>query len=255
MSIAPAGRGSVHLLSRARRKRFLQSILLLSAAVFPIAQAQDERRVTSPNGQIEFRLFVATQGNSNLPRIAYQVLFRGDPLLGTSFMGLDIYNQEPLLGENDGLTSSSSSKGSLYNSLTVKYMQNGSLGRLIDVEVRAYNDGVAFRYRIPPSTPLAELLIAEEATEFHFPEEAGSGPIFHLAGAWVTITESTPVRYPPMHLIRSDPATMPTRLARSGDPNIAFEGATPLTCPWRIVAINSNPDSVLKSEIIADLKR
>ena len=38
-----------------------------------IAVAQDERRVTSPNGQIEFRLFIATQGNSNLSRIAYEV--------------------------------------------------------------------------------------------------------------------------------------------------------------------------------------
>ena len=80
----------------------------------------------------------------------------------TSFLGLAILNQEPLLGENVGLTSSSiHQRHSGYNSLLAKYMQNGSLGRLIDIEARVYNDGVAFRYLIPPSTPLSDLSIAE----------------------------------------------------------------------------------------------
>jgi hypothetical protein len=238
---------------RDRRKRFFA--FLICAAFAQNAFAQDERRVSSPNGQIEFRLFIASQGNSNLPRIAYEVSFRGRPLIGMSFLGLDIFNQEPMLGENDGLMSSSAAKGSLYNSLTAKYMQNGSLGRLIDVEVRAYDDGVAFRYVIPPSTPLTEILIAEEATEFHFAQEISADPILHLAAGWVKITESKPGSYPPMHLTRSDQTTELTRLVRSGDQKIAFEGTTPLTCPWRIVAIGPNRDSVLKSAIISDLTR
>ncbi len=194
----------------------LLAFVSLACAAF----AQDERRVKSPNGQIEFRLFIATQENSNLSRIAYQVFYRGKPLLETSFLGLDILDQEPLLGENVGLTSSSSAKSAKYNSLVGKYMQNGSLGRLINVEVRAYDDGVAFRYVIPPSTPLIEILIAEEATEFR------SAP-----GAVFEVTESKSKDYPPMHLIHSDQKTLLTRLDRP------FQGATPLTCPWRIIAI------------------
>lgn len=212
-----------------------------------VAFAQDERRVASPNGQIEFRLFIATQGNSNLPRIAYEVSFRSKPLLDMSFMGLDIFSQEPLLGENDGLTSSSSSKGDRYNSLTAKYMQNGSLGRLIDVEVRAYDDGVAFRYVIPPSTPLTEILIAEEATEFRFPQEIGSDPVIHGAAGWLKITESKSGNYPPMQLVHTDSMTLLTRLIRSGDAKIAYDGTTPLTCPWRVIAIGPNRESVLRA--------
>ncbi len=109
--------------------------------------------------------------------------------MNTSFLGLDIQDQEPLLGENVGLTSSSSTTSKKYNSLVAKYMQNGSLGRLINVEVRAYNDGVAFRYVIPQSTPLIEILIAEEATEFR-PSKPDQ----------VTLTESKSETYPPMHL-------------------------------------------------------
>jgi len=205
------------------------SAMALASCIF----AQDERRVASPNGQIEFRLFVATQDNTNLSRIAYEVFYHGKLLIKTSYLGLDIYIQEPLLGENDGLTSSNSALSPSYNSLVARYMQNGSLGRLIDVEVRAYNDGVAFRYIIPPSTPVIDLLIDEEATEFRF-TQAVNPPLFEIAGTWVKIGESASPTYPPMHLIHEDPSTLLTRLDRK------FQGAPPLTCPWRTIGIDSN---------------
>jgi hypothetical protein len=192
-------------------------VLLACTAFAPVAFAQnDERRVTSPDGQLEFRLFIATQGNSNLSRIAYEVFLKGKPLVSTSYLGLDIADQEPLLGENVGLTSSNSATSAKYNSLTAKYMQNGSLGRLINIEVRAYNEGVAFRYVIPPSTPLMEIVIAEEATEFRV-----------VSPGQVTISESKSQTYPPMHLDQNT--------ARLAHP---FRGTTPLTCPWRTISLS-----------------
>lgn len=205
--------------------RRILAFVFLACAAF----AQDERRISSPNGEIEFRLFVTTQESNNLSRIAYEVFYRDKPLVTTSFLGLDIQDQEPLLGESLGLISSSSLKNGKYNSLVAKYMQNGSLGRLIDVEVRVYNDGVAFRYHIPPSTPLTQILIAEEDTEFR---QTGKGPA-------VEIGESKSGSYPPMHLIHLDQGAMVTRLARS------FQGSTPLTCPWRVIAIGPNLSSIL----------
>jgi hypothetical protein len=192
------------------------ALVLLTSAAF----AQDERRVTSPNGQIEFRLFVATQENSSLSRIAYEMFLRGKPLLIKSFMGLAIQDQEPLLGENVGLTSSTSTNDTKYNSLTAKYMQNGSLGRMINVEVRAYDGRVAFRYVIPLSTPLADFLIDGEATEFR----AAPGAVFN-------VTESKSETYPPMHLARADQMTTVIELDH------AFQATSPLICPWRIVTV------------------
>ncbi len=253
--------------------RRLLAFVVLTCAAF----AQDERRVTSPNGQIEFRLFIATQTDSSLPRIAYEVFYQGKPLLRASFMGLDIEAQEPLLGENVGLTSSSSSKSSRYNSLIAKYMQNGSLGRLIDVEARAYNDGVAFRYVIPPSTPLMEMVILQEATEFRFAQsiphqsepkelldyaldssigfvpftadEAVIYDVVPLNGAWVAITESKKHNDPASHLIRSNPTTDFTRLDHP------FHATAPLTFPWRIVSVGAAPAQAIKSAIVVDLNR
>ena len=61
--------------------------------------------VTSPNGQIEFDLFLTQQPDLSEPlvRLAYQVIFKGKMLMDTSFMGLNIRDQ-PILGTNVGLT-------------------------------------------------------------------------------------------------------------------------------------------------------
>ena len=121
-------------------------------------------------------------------------------------MGLDIRDQEPFLGENPGFMSSDAGSNTKehYNFLVAHYMQNGSLGRRFDVEVRAYDDGVAFRYVIPKSTPLEEILIRDEATEFNF---AQPGVLSHLDAksdfdlpfvveqpgiGWVAITDAGP---------------------------------------------------------------
>ena len=85
-----------------------------------------------------------------------------------SYLGFLIHNQEPLLGENLGLSASRTGRGEDYNWLIGEFIQNGSLGRRINVEVRAYNQGVAFRYIIPRTSALEDIVIEEEETEFRF---------------------------------------------------------------------------------------
>jgi hypothetical protein len=198
------------------------------------AWAQDELRVASPNGKVEFRVYVATQIDRSLSRLAYQVSVGGKPLVEQSYLGLDIWDQEPLLGENTGLISSSRFSGTLYRSLKARYMQNGSLGRLLELEVRAYDDGVAFRYLIPRSILLEELLITEEATEFNLPHPEG-----------ITIAEVPTAKYPPMKLSKTDGSNLVTRLSAAS--KIAYQGTTPFTGPWRVIAVGND------SKIVADL--
>src|ERR1700693_2565175 len=106
------------------------------------ATAQDERRVSSPGKQLEFRIFVAPQEENAILRIAYQVYYYQRAVIQTSFLALDIWSQEPMLGESTGLISSHTEAHGNYNSLTANFMQNGSLGRLLTIEARAYDDGV-----------------------------------------------------------------------------------------------------------------
>ena len=179
--------------------------------------------VTSPNGQLEFRIFVGQPKDSGLSRLAYQVFYGGKRIVDTSYLGIDIYPQEPLLGQYIGLIGSKPAKGSGYNELDAHYMQNGSLGRLLDIEVRVSDKEVRFRYHVPPSTPLIEpFTIDDEKTEFAIEQEAKS---------LVKITEEDPGKYPPMELVKGDDDVLVTRLAHS------FEAAVPLTTPWRIITV------------------
>jgi alpha-glucosidase len=257
-------------LSLLARRIFLIALFLVPVAL----QAQDDRRVLSPNGQLEFDVFVGQPKGGLWPRIGYQVLFRGKPLIATSWMGLDIRFQEPYLAENAGLISSdaaSSLKGH-YNSLIAHYMQNGSLGRRLDIEIRAYDDAIAFRYIMPRSTPLEEVLIRDEATQFNFAEP---GALNHLAAkpdfdlpfvleqpgvGCVVITSVAPerspgVNYPKTYLIRSGDGML-TNLARSSkDPTVAFTGTTPLIWPWRVVMVGRQSERLLQSATLSDLNR
>jgi alpha-glucosidase len=248
---------------------FLIALLLLPFTL----KAQDERRVVSPNGQLEFRLFVAQPEGALWGRVGYLVFVGGKPLLATSWMGLDIRDQEPFLGENPGFMSSDAGANTKehYNFLVAHYMQNGSLGRRLDIEIRAYNDAVAFRYILPRSTPLEEILIRDEATEFNFAQAGALGhldakPDYDLpfvleepAVGWVAITTTGPElssgKYPRTYLIRSANGML-TNLSRSAkEPTVAFDGTTPLVWPWRVVMAGPDRERLMKSETLSDLDR
>jgi alpha-glucosidase len=192
------------------------------------------------------------------------VLVQGKPVIETSYLGMDIENQEPLLGENDGLISSKTDSTADYHSLTAEFMQNGSIGRRINVEARVYNDGVAFRYVLPRQTPLEELLLDDEVTEFRIPQKVETAATVPLplmlpqpGAQWMAVTEVRLGAYPAASLAHLDANTMVTRLAHrlAGSPNIALEGTTPLTCPWRVLIFGADRDRLMQSGILQSLNR
>jgi alpha-glucosidase len=235
--------------------------LCLALWLLPGAMAQDERRVSSPNGEIEFRIsIVGSQKDTTFSRLAYQVLWKGKPVVGTSFLGLDIYEQEPILGENVGLTSSAAHSTPKYHSLLLEYMQNGSTGRRISVEVRAYDEGVAFRYIVPKSAMLERPVIDEELTEFRIAgfQAAGRVPLpvrIPQARGWIEIDELRDDQWPAMYLIQGDGDAWISNLAQSRDkPEAAFTGNAPVTCPWRLISI-AEAGNAAPTSMLSDLRR
>jgi alpha-glucosidase len=254
--------------------RFWAGLILFAVS----ASAQDLRSVTSPNGQIEFRAFLAVPSPGDPDRLAYQVLYKGKPVIDTSFIAFEIREQSPL-GEKLGLISSAPAETDRYRSLSLEYMQNGTTGRRISVEARAYDNGVAFRYIIPKSSPLEEIFIQNEDTEFRFPQDLETFPslladfnapakpqglirltqissddiiatpfIAHEPGSiWISISQAEAATggYPGLNLNHTEGATLETALPPlPKDPKLAIDTTTPLTCPWRIIAIGPTRDSV-----------
>ena len=235
----------------------LFAALVVSAPAF----SQDLKTVKSPDGQIEFRIFEGEQKDTTLYRLGYQVFYRGKQLLDTSFLGFDIWEQEPLLGENVGMTESSAEPHGEYNAFVGKYMQNGSLGRSFNVEVRVYNSGIAFRYHLLRSSPLAELFITEEITELAVgvPVPATASLPFQIEQpgvGWIEVAEIPLEGYPRMSLGQSTSTVLVSRL--SANPNRAhyvFAGKTPWTGPWRIIGIGPSRTAASTESIRAQLAR
>jgi len=238
----PYGRGSALI-------RVHPWLIFLLLTIAP-AHAQDVRSVQSPNGQLEFRLFVSQPEEGMLFHLGYQLLYRGKPLLDTSYIGLDIRNQEPVLGENVGLMASSIVNHTGYRTLNAEYMQNGSIGRRIDLEVRIWDGAVAFRYLIPRTSALEEILIDRETTEFHLahppPTMPANAPLpvtLTLPGIGrVSLSESGVPEYPRSSLA-AGPSILVTRLSNR------FEGQTPMVCPWRIIALGERPSLEILREL------
>ncbi|HLI86898.1 MAG TPA: glycoside hydrolase family 97 N-terminal domain-containing protein [Bryobacteraceae bacterium] len=252
--------------------RFWAGLILFSVS----ASAQDVRSVSSPNGQIEFRAFQAVPAPGQWDRLAYQVLYKGKPVIDTSFIGFEIRDQNPL-GEKLGLIGEKASKGGRYNSLFLDYLQNGTTGRRFTLEARAFDSGVAFRYIIPNSNPLAEIFIQNEDTEFRFPEDvetfpsllpdfgepakpAGAMKLSQLSpdaiiatpfvaeesgGVWISISEAADKVYPRLYLNPEGDLTLETTLPPlPNDPKLALDTTTPLVCPWRMIAIGTSREAV-----------
>jgi alpha-glucosidase len=248
--------------------------LLIAALLIPCLYGQqDETRVSSPNGQFEFRLFTGQPPGALWTRIGYEVFFHGKPLIAVSWVGIDIRDQEPYLAENPGFMYADKSQNAAehYNSAIAHYMQNGSLGRRLDIEIRAFDDGVAFRYFMPQSTPLMDFLIRDEKTEFNFADPSvlshlPSKPDFDLpftvtlpSGEFVEIAQAGPQlndpKFPKTYLVRTEMG-MITNLSRNKvDPDAAYAAKTPLTWPWRAVFVGADRAKLAESPELKALNR
>jgi len=166
-------------------------LVLLAAAGSANAQASEplslpSADVTSPNGQITLRFFAA-DGLAN--DLRYTVDFHGKPLFVASKLGLDLVGQ-PVLGEGMRKTGEQpESADDTYTipvgkTRTVRNHYNGvradfedATGRKMSIEVRAFDDGVAFRYVVPKQPGIGQTRIAHELTEFTYAKDASTYPL------------------------------------------------------------------------------
>ena len=271
-------------------RRILTLVLLLLAVAAAAFAETDTVSVASPDGQLVFRLFIVSPKDSILVRLAYSVTFHGKLLMDTSLLGIALHDQEVFLGETVGLVSakeeSVDAPGNRYNSLIAQYIQNGSLGRRITIEARAYDDGIAFRYYIPRTSTVEDLQIEEELTDFHFAQDgaayasvlsgydAGKGEYSRtkLGGikrgsllalpllveqpgvGWVAITEAQLDNYPGMYVFHPEGTTIRSTLAPlASDASMVMQGVTPAETPWRVLMVASEPRKLLDSHIVQNL--
>jgi alpha-glucosidase len=282
--------------------RFCLLLSFVSAAVF-LAPAQDAGQnrwqVASPNGQIVFVLSSGSSG-SGPATLRYSVDFHGKRLLDEGELGLDLQGL-PALGP--GMHFVGSKPGSAdetytipvgktkevrdhYNSLVADFA--GESGTRLSIEVRAFDDGLAFRYVVPEQPSIQGAHITAERTQFRYSKDATLYPLvvsgfqssyeddyqMRTVGSlhhdwlvalpllaevpgtgWVAITEANIDNYAGMYLRSDKPLfSLKAELSPKVDvPGVAVDATAPFHSPWRVLMIGDAPGRLIESNIILNL--
>lgn len=278
----------------------MNKTLLVLAALCLTATAYAER-LTSPNGKYEI----------DIDGMNYSVKFEGRTIIGDSRMGVDIDNSliesalgipndnvahwcddmklqnvsrserdttwTPLYGENATIRDH-------YNAMILHYAkgtEGGSGGSYdkrryyaIDIEVRAYNEGIAFRYHFPETANGLFLHIKNEVTSFRMPE----GTM-----AWYEAWAQGPYHYQPLSKAQWNECERPLLMRLPDNTYVAlleaamtdfvrgkfaleednllkvkiYESAdvtSPFDMPWRVIMAANKPVELINNkEIVLNL--
>ncbi|WP_433974917.1 glycoside hydrolase family 97 protein [Tunturiibacter lichenicola] len=135
---------------------------------------------------IQFVTVAEKDSSSSVGKLIYSVTFRGKQLLDQSALALELEGHPPL-GSKVQIVESVPGKGSddytllagkvssvhdQYNSLVLSTVENDEPHRSLEIEARAYNGGIAFRYVVPKQSAIKELRLKQEDTEFRISTDA-----------------------------------------------------------------------------------
>jgi len=263
------------------------AVSLFMAASLPIA-AQSVK-VSSPDGLTE----IVFELQSGVP--TYRVTRQGTPILAPSRLGLKL-EQGPSLCDGLHLLSTRFDAldqtweqpwgekrliGNHYQGFKVTLGSAAGSEPTLQLEFRAYDDGIAFRYLIPDQEGLSQLHVMDELTEFALPADHKAwwipafegnryeylyeaSPVSTLdrvhtpltletaQGLCLSIHEAALTDYSSMALRRTVDTTLKAELFPWAD-GVLVRGRTPMQSPWRTLQIADSPGGLITSYLILNL--
>jgi alpha-glucosidase len=279
------------------------SVLAFSLSVTFWSPAQTSStgplKISSPDGQIAFTLSDGPSGKSPAG-LRYTIDFRGKQLINESELGLEIQSQ-PALGPGlHRVTDHACNADETYTipvgkTKSVRNHYNcvvedfaGDSGSKLSIEIRVFDDGLAFRYLVPEQPSIKSARITGELTQFRYSMDATLYPLVlssfqtsyeddymmrtvsgiqpaWIVGlpllaqvpsvGWVAITEANIDNYSGLYL-RSDKQLFTLKAALSPnvkDPTYAVETTAPFQSPWRVLMIGDAPGRLIESNIVLNL--
>jgi alpha-glucosidase len=252
------------------------ALLLGIAAIASRGQAQV--RVASPDGRNQVSVDV------HEGKLYYSVQRDGRPLLTPSLLGFE-FRGAPRLRDSLRVTDTARTTfdttwaqpwGEVrrvrdhHNELKVSVLETAAPNRRFTLAVRAFNDGVAFRYEFPSQPNLGDFEISDELTEFALDDNArawsipsnrprldrseqlyASSPVSVLDSVqtpltmetrdgktFIVIHEANLVNYARMNIRgpRMEGRTLRVDLAPYAD-GVKVRGRTPFVTPWRTIQV------------------
>ena len=256
--------------------RFLCKNLVFSLLLASGVMADSE--IASPDGRIVLRAY--TEDGP----ISYSVDFEGEPLIAKSGLGVELKQG----GFMDAVVSNSQTRTSEgkraqvwgqfgseieehFNELTLG-LKSEETGHRMQVVLRAYDDGVAFRYHFPKQEGLKEIVFKKEYSEVALVSE---NPIAWYPRSTTELNNDvsfddikkpcrTPFtvklaedRFVSLHeaavVSSSDARLILGKDKRTLNYSCSFNNMAEVMSPWRTIQITSRPGGLIESTLILNL--
>ncbi len=272
-------------------------IVILFLFISPVCSAQDFL-LSSPDKKIsvsiknndEINYSVAFNGRTVILESVIGFEFRTEPAMNKNFEVRD--HQEKIINETwkPVVKSKHAEIRNNCNELELLLREKTGLMRQMELNFRAYNDGIAFRSRLFRSEKNGNRQITKELTSFNIPgnpkawvveygkysssqeSEFMERPLSYvtdqtIAGlpflmdygdkCWVAITEANIDNYPAFYIGTTGKQNLLTTklapLPGEDATGIKARFADEVYTPWRVVMIGETPGNLIESEIIQNL--
>ena len=166
---------------------YLIIVAFLLAPIFVLAQS-GTAIIKSPDNNILFTIETISdnQNPSEIGKLVYSVSYKGNSVIDKSALSLKLNDGMPLGSDVRIVGSENSIINETYNliagktsivhnscnTLRVELEESGNMSRKMWIEIRAFNDAVAFRYLVPAQPDINNFVLKEEYTEFRISKDA-----------------------------------------------------------------------------------
>lgn len=272
-------------------------LLMLFFSIVSNCLARDYK-VTSPDKKISIAI-------DNGEKISYSITFNGRLIIQKSTLGFEfktepamnkdfivIDQQEQTINETwkPVVKSKHSEVINNCNELKLTLKEKSGFMREMELTIKAFNDGVAFRYKLYRSEKIGQRQITKELTTFTIPgnpkawvaeygkysssqeSEFFEHPLNNISDktiaglpfmmdygnkCWVAITEANIENYPGFYVgTTGEENVLTTKLSPlpgETETGVKARFDNELYTPWRVVMIGDSPGKLIESEIIQNL--
>lgn len=269
-------------------------ITCFSFFCFLSASAQQSAVVSSPDGKLKFVLNVTPDA------VSYDVSYKKQILVDNSLLGFNFDNgdfgrdlqtgkvQRRKIDETYPLVVGKVSIARNHcNEILVPLQEKSAPRRLINLVVRAFNDGIAFRYEFPEQNEWNSFIIYDEKTQFNLSENP-TALLMYLPGyvnshegvytrvkydriakkrliempvtlefdnnVFLSITEAAIRDYAGMYLVKEKDKLLGKLSPRLGQEKIKVQiSEFPHRTPWRVISVADRVGGLLESNILTSL--
>jgi alpha-glucosidase len=273
-------------------KVFLTVIYAYCITISSFAFAGSHLHLLSPDKKILYEFEI----RKNVP--GYSVSFQGRKLIDFSVINL-VFREDSIiqgirliksfrLDSSEKyilMTGRSGSVNDPFNQISLFLKETKSPGRELIIDVRAFNDGIAFRYRFPKTNedslfimrefsgfkiegnPKVHALVFEDYHSSHegfylhrLYEDLPKDSLMDLPmlleypdSMYLAITEAALLDYAGMYLIKTKSGLVSNLSPLPSKTDYAVIAALPHESPWRVILISKRPGRFLETNMITDL--